>query len=104
MAGAKTATITYVQTEVDADAPVPATWYFGVRDTTSGGEAVPEQTFATPVPTVTFAGIPTGTFEVWAGQRAADGAPVGDIVKSAPFEVKPNVVITVVGTITITTG
>jgi hypothetical protein len=102
-AGTKHTTIGYTTQTVPGDAPLPVLWYFGVRDL-AGAPVGAEQTFTEPITTVTFTDLPPGTFEVWGGQRDVAGAPVGDVIKSPPFAVVADVVISIVGTITITAG
>lgn len=104
MAGTKNTAVTYLTKDVPGDAPLPVAWYFGVRDS-AGTPSGPEQVFNAPTPLVTFTGIPAGTaYTVWAGQRDPAGAPIGDIVTSAPFDVVADVTISLVATLTITNG
>jgi len=100
MPATKTATLTYIEQQVPGDQPIPDTWYAGVRTVPDGQPVGAEQAFPTPVDTIVFTDLAPGTYEVWAGQRAA-GAPYGDVVKSPPFTAVADVTIKIVATITI---
>jgi len=100
----RTAAVTYITQQIPPDEPIPTSWYFGVRD--SAGQPVgTEQSFDHTVPVVVFADLPAGTgYAVWAGQRAADGAALGDIVTSDPFDIPADLTVSFVATLTITRG
>lgn len=99
----KIADITYVQQDVPAGSPVPATWWFSLWDA-AGTMLGAEQVFPTTVAEVTVSAPAGAGYTIHGGQRDAAGVEMGTPVVSPPFDLAADITISFVGSITIKVG
>jgi len=99
----KTADITYVQHDVPAGSPVPASWWFSLWDQ-AGAQVGAEQVFPSTVAEVTVSAPAGSGYTIKGGQRDAAGTELGTPVVSPPFDLEADITISFVGSITIKVG